>query len=187
MLLDEHENDRRFIYGQAYMTQNIERFDILDVYENETRQKILELLILKKSQGNSLRNICKELGIPLPTVLWHVGVLEEFELIVKQKINREIIYVSMDYIDDFDYELKRIELSFKSEKAKIFYDYLRSLEEGQVFTLHSVLSCTSWSTRTALRYFSKLLNYGIIERSDKGRGYKISSNYFNKIQGLEIT
>ena len=99
------------------------KISMMDVYHNETRQNIIDQLNFRKSQGETVRNLSRELEIPLPTLLWHLQILEEFDLIVKEKVKREIVIISMDYVDDFDLELKVFEMTFKSDKAKIFYDY----------------------------------------------------------------
>ncbi len=36
-------------------------------------------------------------------------------------------------------------MTFKSEKAKIFYDYLLNLNQDEIFTIASVVNHTSWS------------------------------------------
>ena len=160
------------------------KISMMDVYHNETRQNIIDHLNFRKSQGETVRNLSRELSIPLPTLLWHLQILEEFELIVKEKVKREIVIISMDYVDDFDLELKVFEMTFKSDKAKIFYDYLLNLKKGEIFTITSVVTHTSWSTRTVIRYISKLLELQIIEQNPLGKGYKISNDYFTKLQEL---
>lgn len=160
------------------------KISVMDVYHNETRQNIIDLLNYKKSQGETVRNLSRELQIPLPTLLWHLQILEEFELIVKEKVKREIVIISMDYIEEFDLELKIFEMTFKSEKAKIFYDYLLNLNQDEIFTIASVVNHTSWSARTVIRYISKLLELKIIEQNPVGKGYKIKIEYFSKLKEL---
>ena len=160
------------------------KISVMDVYHNETRQNIIDVLNFKKGQGETVRNLSRELQIPLPTLLWHLQILEEFELIVKEKVKREIVIISMDYIEDFNLELKIFEMTFKSDKAKIFYDYLLNLNRDQVFTITSVVNHTSWSARTVIRYISKLLELGIIESNPVGKGYKITNASFEKLKEL---
>ena len=69
---------------------------------------------------------------------------------------------------------------FKSLKAKKFYNYLVSLEKDQVFTLYSILNNITWCERTTNRYIRKLIELGIIEKSNNG--YKICAKYYFKIK-----
>lgn len=160
------------------------KISVMDVYHNETRQNIIDILNFRKGQGETVRNLSRELQIPLPTLLWHLQILEEFELIVKEKVKREVVVISMDYIEEFDLDLKVFEMTFKSDKAKIFYDYLLNLTEEQTFTITSVVNHTSWSARTVIRYISKLLELQIIEQNPIGKGYRIKSSYYSKLREL---
>lgn len=160
------------------------KISVMDVYHNETRQNIIDILNFRKGQGETVRNLSRELQIPLPTLLWHLQILEEFELIVKEKVKREVVVISMDYIEEFDLDLKVFEMTFKSDKAKIFYDYLLNLDVEQIFTITSVVNHTSWSARTVIRYISKLLELQIIEQNPIGKGYRIKSSYYSKLREL---
>ena len=143
----------------------------------------MDIVNYRKVQFESVRNLSRELQIPLPTLLWHLQILEEFELIVKEKVKREVVIIGMDYIEEFDLDLKIFEMTFKSDKAKIFYDYLLKLHEGENFTVISVVDFTQWSARTVIRYIVKLVELQIIETTPN-KGYKIKSNYFNKLKEL---
>lgn len=155
--------------------------DLLDIYENKTRQQIMDELYSKKGQGETYRNLSNKLSIPVPTLLWHSRVLEDNNLIIKKKINNEMVIVPTEYYDDFDMDLKVFELTFKTANAKKFYNFLLSLKQNQEFDLYSVLQHTTWTVRTSLRYISRLLELHVIERTNGERGYIISSSFYHKI------
>lgn len=160
------------------------KISVMDVYHNETRQNIIDILNYRRGQGETVRNMSRELDIPLPTLLWHLQILEEFELVAKIKVKREIVIIAIEYIEDFDLDLKIFEMTFKSDKAKIFYDFLLNLHEDEVFYMKSVVNHTSWSSRTVVRYISKLLELQIIEQNPLGKGYKITPKYFFRLKDL---
>jgi predicted transcriptional regulator len=161
------------------------KISVMDVYHNETRQNIIDILNFKKGQGETVRNLARELQTPLPTLLWHLQILEEFELVVKEKVKREIVIIAMDYIEEFDLDLKIFEMTFKSDKAKIFFDYLLNLQENEIFTVKSVVDHTSWSGRTVIRYISKLLELEIIKPTSNGiRGYQITTKHYYKLKDM---
>ena len=91
---------------------------LIEVYEHHTRNTILNILESKRNLGESLRNLSRELDVPVPTLLWHLRKLEEHELIVRKKINNELVFISSDYYDDFDNDLKTFQMTFKTESAK---------------------------------------------------------------------
>ena len=160
------------------------KISVMDVYHNETRQNIIDILNYRRGQGETVRNISRELEIPLPTLLWHLQILEEFELIAKIKVKREVVIIAMDYVEDFDMELKEFEMTFKSDKAKTFYDYLLNLDQNETFTAKSVINHTGWSSRTVIRYISKLLELEIIQQNGSAKGYRISTKYYFKLKDL---
>lgn len=157
---------------------------LIEVYEHHTRNTILNILESKRNLGESLRNLSRELDVPVPTLLWHLRKLEEHELIVRKKINNELVFISSDYYDDFDNDLKTFQMTFKTESAKKFYNLLLNLEEDQHITLSTIIIKTSWSSRTALRYIKKLQELSILKRNKKGRGYVLHSPMYEKIKKI---
>ena len=167
------------------MSNGTVNLDLLDIYNSDSRNNIINLLIFKKNQGETLRNLSRELLIPVPTLLWHIKILENFGFITKFKIKREIVIIHTEFSNDFYYELNLLELTFKSSKAKLVYNYLLTLEKDQPLNVKSILMFTSWSTRTLLRYFSKLVELGIIEKNFHGKGYILSPKFYSKFENLD--
>ncbi len=160
----------------------IEVLSTLEIFEQETRQEIISSLLEKGSQRQTLRELSSNLNAPIQTLLWHLRVLEEYNFIIKKKIQNELVFIVREYLEDFDDNLKNFELSFKTESAKKFYSFLINLQEEQVFTLSDIINHTSWSSRTSLRYVRKLTVMGIIEKNQNGRGYKINKEYYLRIK-----
>lgn len=157
-------------------------FSLLEVYEQKTRHEILNSLIEKGSQGQTLRELSYNLNSPIQTLLWHLRVLEDNNIITKRKIQNELVFIVNDYLEDFDIKLKNFELSFKTVSAKKLYSLLINLEENQIFSLADVNETTSWTTRTSLRYIRKLTDMEFIEKNHAGPGYKLTTKYHKKIQ-----
>jgi predicted transcriptional regulator len=166
------------------------KISVMEVYNNNSRNQILEILNVKKAYGESIRNISRELSIPLPTLLWHVRILEDFELIVKEKVRRELVILSVEFVNEFEEygkTLKEFELTFKTDKAKYFFDYLVKLQPHEYFTTKSLVKFTNYSSRTIFRYLKKLLELGIIKEipsTKNGKKYRISEKYYDKLKEL---
>jgi predicted transcriptional regulator len=160
------------------------KLDAVQVVHHDSRQRIMDTLLNVQGRGETFRNLSADLEIPTPTLLWHLKILEDFELIRRMKIRREVVIVAEDYYNEFDPTIKELELSFKSDQGLIFRDFLKSLDMDTNFTLEGIIRITKWNRKTALRHINRLTSLGILIKNISTRTYKINPKYFVPVKEL---
>jgi predicted transcriptional regulator len=160
------------------------KLDAVQVVHHDSRQRIMDTLLNVQGRGETFRNLSADLEIPTPTLLWHLKILEDFELIRRMKIRREVVIVAEDYYNEFDPTIKELELSFKSDQGLIFRDFLKSLDMDASFTLEGIIRITKWNRKTALRHLNRLTSLGILIKNIQTRSYKINPKYFVPVKEL---
>lgn len=158
------------------------KLDAMEVLNHTKRQKIMDLLNIQAEQGETFRNLSEKLKVPVPTLLWHLKILEDFSFIQMFKIRRETVIVSQDYVKKFDPIIKEFELSFKSSQAQLFKAFLINLKPNQTFTIKDVIYCTKWNIRTAKRHLNHLNSLKILDISKGTKNFFVNPKYCTKIQ-----
>jgi predicted transcriptional regulator len=103
-----------FIAHIAYSPQK-RRINENQLLENELRVQIIDFLEHKGEQGAHLREIQREVGCGISSLLWHLQALDDFNLITNEKIGKYHIF----YLTGIkSVQSTEIALALKSEVAK---------------------------------------------------------------------
>lgn|GEM_PF-428563 len=127
-------------------------------FELQTRKRIYDTIV--SYPGLHLRELSRLLDIPLGTLRYHLSYLEKHELIIAQRDNRYKRYYSR---------------KLSPQQKKILAKLRREIPRGIVLFLllnpnakHSdLLDNFDLSPSTITYYLKRLINEGIIKRSDK--------------------
>ena len=98
----------------AYSPQR-RRINETEILENELRGQIVDFLEVKGEQGAHLREIQREVGCGVSSLLWHLQALDDFNLITHEKIGKYHIFY---LIGAKSVEISEIALALKSDVAK---------------------------------------------------------------------
>jgi len=103
-----------FIAHIAYSPQK-RRINENQLLENELRYQIVDYLEQKGEQGAHLREIQREIGCGISSLLWHLQALDDFNLVTHEKIGKyHIFYLT----GTKSVQSTEIALALKSEVAK---------------------------------------------------------------------
>ncbi|OLS21306.1 MAG: hypothetical protein HeimC3_36230 [Candidatus Heimdallarchaeota archaeon LC_3] len=160
------------------------KLDAVQVVHHSSRQRIMDMLLEAGEKGRTFRKLSNNLLIPTPTLLWHLNILEDFDLIKRIKIRREVVIIAEEYFNDFDPIVKELELSFKSDQGIIFRNFLISLNMDKYFSLETVIKLTKWNRKTALRHLNRLLDLKILKKDPSSKVYVINPKYFVSVKEL---
>ncbi|MFW9906903.1 MAG: hypothetical protein ACFFFH_21540 [Candidatus Thorarchaeota archaeon] len=103
-----------FVAHIAYSPQR-RRINEADLLENELRGQIMQLLTTKGEQGAHLREIQREIGCGISSLLWHLQALDDFNLITHEKIGKYHIFY---LVGSKSVQISEIALALKSDVAK---------------------------------------------------------------------
>ena len=160
------------------------KLDAVEVLSHVKRQKIMDLLNTQAEHGETFRNLSEKLGMPVPTLLWHLKILKEFGFIQMFKIRRETVIVAQDFVKKFDPIIKELDLSFKSSQAYLFKAFLTNLKPNQIFTIKDVISYTKWNIRTAKRHLDHLCALKILDTTKDKNTFSINPKYCTALKLL---
>jgi len=103
-----------FLAHIAYSPQR-RRINEDEILDNELRSMIMEYLEFKGGEGAHLREIQRELGCGISTLLWHLQALDDFNLVTHEKIGKyHIFYLT----GEKSIQISEIALALKSDVAK---------------------------------------------------------------------
>jgi predicted transcriptional regulator len=153
------------VLGAFYNVQD-RILDHNDVLINQSRADIYDYLEYIGEHGAHLREIKSILKMGTGSLLWHLQVLEDFEWIIKYKIHNHTIFVATDFIDDFDHELKAIELKLQS---KYTIDIIDTLLQGQseMIDISTLEDLTGIHQKTIRRQIKKMHDFNLIDILDE--------------------
>jgi predicted transcriptional regulator len=173
-----------FVLGAFYNVQN-RSISESEVLLNNTRNRILDYLDYLKIHGAHIREIKSALKIGTGSLLWNLQVLEDYGWIDKVKINRNVVYVSTDFIEKFDLTLKEIELKLKSKYTISIMDVLMDPAVSLKEMSFSKLATISQADRkTIRRILNILLDYEIIDLIYEGNLFDIEIKETAKLKQL---
>jgi len=173
------------VIGTAIYIPN-RKLSAVDALHNPSRSQIMDILEEKAEKGETLRNLSKNLHMPLATLLWHLQILEDFDFINRYKIRKESIIVSMNYMDKFDPILKETEMMFNTEQGRIFWRFLISTTPQNTFKIIDVVKSTQWHVTTARKHIKKLVALQVLTVSTQSNNYQIQPEYYLKIKSFEF-
>ncbi len=103
-----------FVAHVAYSPQR-RRINESELLDNELRFQIVDHLERKGEQGAHLREIQREIGCGISSLLWHLQTLDDFNLVTHEKIGKyHIFYLT----GTKSVQTSEIALALKSEVAK---------------------------------------------------------------------
>lgn len=131
---------------------------ILEVLANDMRRKIYNFIV--KNPASHLRKIKRELDISMNTVMWHLKVLEDANLIKSKKFGNKLHYFHSK-ISEEEY------IKFLLEGDEKIADIINYLQEKREEYLIKIAKETDLHPKTLRHYLDKLEALGIIKSKDK--------------------
>ncbi len=150
------------IFG-AYFNVHDRNLNHGEVMLNQYRSYILDILDSVGEMGIHLREIKSLTNLGSGSLLWHLQVLEDFGLIYKTSVNRNTVFIGAEYADNFDKELKALDLKLKSKHSQTMILKLYDYRNDDEVELSKLIDGSDMNRKTALRIIKKLESLGIIE------------------------
>lgn len=133
-----------------------------DVLLNQYRIDIMKYLDYVGSSGAHLREIKSTLKSGTGSLLWHLQVLEDFNWVIKVKVDKYVVFVSHNYIDQFDTNLKHIELALQSKNTDLIMEAI--LDEPHLeYDINQLQEMTGIYRKAIRRFIAKLQEFNLIE------------------------
>ncbi|MDH5404510.1 MAG: hypothetical protein OEY49_18565, partial [Candidatus Heimdallarchaeota archaeon] len=149
------------IIGAFYNIQD-RIIDSNQVLMNKSRFEILDYLTHVGGYGAHLREIKSITKMGTGSLLWHLQVLEDFNLIIKIPINGHTVFINSDYEDKFDSELKLIELKIQSKYTTDIFTTILSLKSTEGISVSDIEDETGINTRAIRRILKKMDQFNLI-------------------------
>lgn len=164
-----------FIVGAFYNVQE-RTLSQNEILINQTRVKIVQYLEYMGEYGAHLREIKSKVGIGVGTLLWHLQVLHDYGWIEEYKIGRFTVYVSSEFAEVFDPELKALEFQLKSKHTLNLLSSLIKMDYGNLIELNNIVEKTQIDRKTVRRLLKILEKHEIIDIiKEKSNSVKILS------------
>ncbi len=145
-----------FIAHIAYSPQK-RRINENELLENELRIQIVDYLEQKGEQGAHLREIQREVGCGISSLLWHLQALDDFNLITNEKIGKYHIF----YLTGIkSVQSTEIALALKSEVAKDLCRVL--LTQKRPIPLSKISQAIDVHHSSVQHHIKKLAELGVI-------------------------
>jgi predicted transcriptional regulator len=150
-----------FVVGAFYNIQD-RIIDHNDVFLNQTRTDIMEYLEKVTYYGAHLREIKSVLGTGTGSLLWHLQILEEFGWITQIRVDRFTVFLPTEFLDDFDLELKTMELKLQSKHTLIILETLLEVS-GSRLSFNDFIEETGINKKSARRLLRVLEGFELVE------------------------
>jgi predicted transcriptional regulator len=134
------------------------RLSRTDLLENDTRSKILSY-IEGQPNGVHLREVQRNVGCGVSTLLWHLQTLEDFGLIESTKVGRYTIFLPID--NNLTTDRDSI-LPIQSEQAKKIWDLLN--KKNKPLDLSTISKKTDCHIETARYHLKKFEESGYVNK-----------------------
>ena len=145
-----------FIAHIAYSPQK-RRISEDELLDNELREQIVGYLQIKGEQGAHLREIQREVGCGISSLLWHLQALDDFNLVTHEKIGKyHIFYLT----GEKSTQTTELALALKSEVAKELCRLL--LKESKPLSLSKISQEIDVHHSSVQHHIKKLGELGII-------------------------
>ena len=155
----------------------------IQALHHDKRREIMDELHKVAEKGLVMKELKELVNLPQTTLLWHLNILEEFSFITKVKIHKQVVIISNDFLEKFDPRVKELELSFLSEQGEKFREFVSSKNKNETFNMDEVVKITNWHEKTAGRHIKRMINLGIIRKTDSANTFFIDEEfkpYFSK-------
>lgn len=170
------------IVGAFYKIQNRQLRDN-SVLLNPMRQQIFEYIQYKGAFGAYFRELKAQLETGTGALLWHLQVLNDFELIEKVNIGNSVVFVSTQELNSFDSSLKHIELSLQSKYTLIILEYILSHIDSPI-NFADLVNDLGENRRGLLRQLKKLASYNLLQLQKTGKSFTIIATNSSKLEYL---
>ncbi|MHA2246514.1 MAG: helix-turn-helix domain-containing protein [Candidatus Hodarchaeales archaeon] len=145
-----------FIAHVAYSPQR-RRISEVELLDNQMRVQIVDFLDLKGEQGAHLREIQREVGCGISSLLWHLQALDDFDLVTHEKIGKYHIFYLMGVKS---VQTSEMALALKSEVAKELCRVL--IRKQKPLSLSKISQEVDVHHSSAQHHIKKLVELGII-------------------------
>lgn len=145
-----------FIAHIAYSPQR-RRINEAELLENKLRIQIVDYLELKGEQGAHLREIQREVGCGISSLLWHLQALDDFNVVSHEKIGKYHIFY---LIGVKSVQITEIALALKSDVAKELCRVL--IRKRKPLSLSNISQEIDVHHSSAQHHIKKLVELGII-------------------------
>jgi predicted transcriptional regulator len=129
---------------------------------NQARVEIIDFLEHVGRYGAHLREIKSVTNLGSGSLLWHLQVLEDFNLIEKIKVDNYTVFVNTNFAELFNPDLKEIEFNLQSKYTLEVLDMLDTYQLGEEIDLTDVETTTGINRRTLRRLMKKFEQNGLI-------------------------
>ncbi|UCG03521.1 MAG: HTH domain-containing protein, partial [Candidatus Heimdallarchaeota archaeon] len=140
----------------AYSPQR-RRINETELLENELRGQIVHFLTVKGEQGAHLREIQREIGCGISSLLWHLQALDDFNLITHEKIGKYHIFY---LVGAKSVQISEIALALKSDVAKELCRVL--IRKGKPLSLSKISQEIDVHHSSIQHHIKRLEELGII-------------------------
>ncbi|OLS19865.1 MAG: hypothetical protein HeimC3_43040 [Candidatus Heimdallarchaeota archaeon LC_3] len=134
------------------------RLSRTDLLENDTRSRIL-MFIEDHPRGIHLREVQRNVGCGVSTLLWHLQTLSDFNLIESTKVGRYTIFLPIN--SDLGENGESI-LPIQSEQAKKIWEFLK--KKKKPLDLATIAKKTDCHVETARYHLKKFENSGYVNK-----------------------
>ena len=162
-----------FIIGAFYSVED-RILDQKDVYLNQSRADIMDFLDTVGKYGSHLREIKSTTHLGSGSLLWHLKVLEDFNWIVKYKIDSFTVYVAYSHETTFDPYVKSLELKLQSKYSFDLIEALLSISFDENIVISDLQDLTGVPNKAIRRFINKLAELDLVKiRSQKPIKFRI--------------
>lgn len=155
-----------FIVGAFYSVED-RILDQKDVYLNQSRADIMDFLDAVGKYGSHLREIKSITNLGSGSLMWHLKVLEDFNWIVKYKIENYTVYVSYNFETTFDPYVKGLELKLQSKYTYDLIHALLSINFDTNIFISDLQDLTSIPNKAIRRFINKLAELDLVKISSQ--------------------
>ncbi|MCE7735454.1 MAG: hypothetical protein GPJ54_11290, partial [Candidatus Heimdallarchaeota archaeon] len=134
-----------------------------DVYLNNSRAEIMDFLDTVGKFGSHLREIKSKTNLASGSLMWHLKVLEDFNWIMKYKIENNTIYVSHNFESSFDPYLKKLELKLHSKYTYNLLNALKNVSYNNSITIIDIQKQVDIPNKAIRRLINKMHELEIVK------------------------
>lgn len=154
------------IIYHLYYTPSSRRLTKYDMTTNEVRLSIINFLEEKATVGAHLREIQRNVNCGISSLLWHLQLLEDFNLIMKRKVGRYHIYYDSNINISLDQQ--SLSIALRSKVAKRIWEILdNSKKPLRLSEISKKAKCHHETVRYHIKRFIELKLITTIQEGKK--------------------
>ncbi|MHA1984768.1 MAG: hypothetical protein ACW967_10460 [Candidatus Hodarchaeales archaeon] len=163
--------------GAIIYSQRYRRLTVFQVNENPIRQQIIE--ILDRNGFEHFNSLQKKLNTGVSILMWHLKVLEDFEIITMEKIGQyKVIYLFNQPPDPEEV------LIYSKVRTRIAFDILNQFTKNFKWSLENLSQLLFTSQELVKYHCTKLVSLKILTYNSQDRAYTLDSKKISLILKL---